>query len=76
MKIELRYVSIFPADTLIDCYDNSNRPFARIEEDELFEIMTDKQIERFHAGEYVFNLPKGEIIDKCKTYFGVSGIGF
>ena len=42
----------------------------RIEEEELIELMTDAQVRKYYnEGKYIFNMPKGKIIEKCKIFF-------
>ena len=75
MKIEIHHASTHPANTMIYCYDGVSK-IARIYEEDLFEIMTDRQIERYQNGENVFNLSIQKIKEHCKEYFGISGMGF
>lgn len=71
MKIEIHQFSNDPACGLLDVYDSGLKPFARIEEEELCNIMTDAQLKKYLQGKYILNLPKGKIIEKCKRYFGL-----
>ena len=70
MKIEITQFSSNPSNTLMDIYEvPATRPFCRIYEENLYEVMTDAQIKSFEAGKIIFNLPKNKLIEHCKQLF-------
>lgn len=56
------------------CYNDKQRlfdqrPFCRIDEGELCELLTDKQIDKMYAGVIHFNLNKQKLIDSANKVY-------
>ena len=66
MKFEFQYSSGNPCCSTLDIYDRENRPFCKIEENDLFEMISEKQYDKLcYEGGNEVNVSKTELLKKA-----------